>query len=215
MAHIATQMWGTFDEPVRMNKGFPATIISEDLSRPQDAAFAGGYIVQSLGVVPVTRAQGVARGRGLFGSELVDYLNQYNFVAGIGINGECLPAKNNFLKLSSETDQTGLPKPLIHFSYGENELAMNDHAERLLTAAWQAAGATDCWTLQRSAHVIGTCRMGDSENDSVVDPFGRSHEIKNLWVCDNSVFPSALAANPALTIMALALRTAKEFCKLR
>jgi choline dehydrogenase-like flavoprotein len=54
--------------------------------------------------------------------------------------------------------------------------------------------------------------MGDSAKDSVVDAYGRSHEVGNLWICDNSVFPSALAANPALTIMALALRTAERFC---
>lgn len=54
MAHVATQVWGTFDQPVRMNKGCPATVISEDMIRPEDASFAGGYIVQSLGVVPVT-----------------------------------------------------------------------------------------------------------------------------------------------------------------
>ena len=67
MGHVATQVWGTFAEPVRMNKGFPATVISEDTLRPKDANFAGGYLVQSLGVVPVTWAMAVARGRGLFG----------------------------------------------------------------------------------------------------------------------------------------------------
>ncbi|RYY51816.1 MAG: hypothetical protein EOO24_66220, partial [Comamonadaceae bacterium] len=36
-------------------------------------------------------------------------------------------------------------------------------------------------------------------------------DIDNLWICDNSVFPSALVANPALTIMALSLRTAERF----
>jgi choline dehydrogenase-like flavoprotein len=215
MAHVATQVWGTFDEPVRMNRGFPATIISEDLLRPVDATFAGGYIVQSLGVVPVTWAQGVARGRGLFGEELIRYLDRYNFVAGIGINGDCLPAKRNFLELSEERDETGFAKPLIHFSYDDNELEMSEHATKLMTSAWQAAGASDCWTLQRSAHVIGTCRMGQATEDSVVDAFGRSHEIQNLWICDNSIFPSALAANPALTIMALALRTADRFCQTR
>ena len=213
MSHVATQVWGTFDEPVRMNRGFPATVISEDLLRPNDAAFAGGYIVQSLGVVPVTWAQGVARGRGLFGEELVRYLDRYNSVAGIGINGDCVTSKDNFLELSDELDERGLPKPLIHFSYGKNELAMSDHAAALLTKAWQAAGASDCWTMQRSAHVIGTCRMGHTAHDSVVNGFGRSHEIDNLWICDNSVFPSALAANPALTIMALALRTASHFLR--
>jgi choline dehydrogenase-like flavoprotein len=215
MAHVATQVWGTFDQPVRMNKGFPATIISEDMLRPSDASFAGGYIVQSLGVVPVTWAQSVVRGRGLYGRELVDYLESYNFVAGIGINGDCLPAQGNLLKLSDEVDGTGVRKPRVEFSYGANEKAMSEYAAKQMTAAWQAAGATDCWTLQRAAHVIGTCRMGESAENSVVNSFGQSHEIENLWICDNSVFPSALAANPALTIMALALRTATQFCMLR
>jgi choline dehydrogenase-like flavoprotein len=214
MAHVATQVWGTFDTPVRMNRGFPATIISEDLLRPADAKFAGGYIVQSLGVVPVTWAQGVARGRGLYGEELVRYLDQYNSVAGIGINGDCLPSASNYIELSDEKDARGMPKPRVHFSYGKSELAMSEHASTLMTAAWQAAGASDCWTLQRTAHIIGTCRMGDSAEDSVVNSFGQSHEVPNLWICDNSVFPSSLAANPALTIMAVALRSAENFLSL-
>jgi choline dehydrogenase-like flavoprotein len=211
MAHVATQVWGTFEAPIRMNKGFPATVISEDTLRPSNADFAGGYLVQSLGVVPVTFATQVARGRGLFGSELTTYLDRYNHLAGIGINGDCVPCPQNFLELSDELDSRGLPKPRIHFSYGKHEQAMTIHASKLLSAAWQAAGASDIWTFERSAHTIGTCRMGIDGAKSVVDPYGRSHDIPNLWICDNSVFPSALAANPALTIMALAHRTAANF----
>jgi FkbM family methyltransferase len=70
------------------------------------------------------------------------------------------------------------------------------------------AGARETLVLARSAHTIGTARMSSDPADGVVDGDGRSHEIPNLWICDNSVFPSALAANPALTIMALSLRTA-------
>jgi choline dehydrogenase-like flavoprotein len=213
MAHVATQVWGAFPQPIRMNKGFPATVISEDTLRPPGADFASGYLVQSLGVVPVTFATQVARGRGLFGSDLTTYLDRYNHLAGIGINGDCIPSSRNFLELSDELDTRGLPKPRIHFSYGKHEQAMTAHASRLLTAAWQAAGATDIWTFERSAHTIGTCRMGIDPARSVVDPYGRAHDIPNLWICDNSVFPSALAANPALTIMALAHRAAAHFLK--
>jgi choline dehydrogenase-like flavoprotein len=210
-AHVATQVWGTFAERVMMNRGFPATVICEDTLRPAGADFSGGYLVQSLGVVPVTWANGVARGRGLFGPALQHYLDQYTHVAGIGINGDCLPSDKNFLELSDELDRHGLPKPRIHFGYGPNELAMSAHAEKLLTAAWRAAGATDIWTLQRSAHTLGACRMGADPASSVVDPFGRAHDIANLWIADNSTFPTALAANPALTIIALALRSANRF----
>ena len=211
MAHVATQVWGTFTDEMRMNKGFPASLISEDTLRPNDAGFAGGYLTQSLGVVPVTFARQVARGRNLWGPALVDYLDRYNHLAGVGANGNCLPYKRNLLELSDEVDSIGMPKPKISFSYGENEVRMSKHAEKLMTAAWQAAGATDIWTFQRSAHVIGTCRMGVDPATSVVDPWGRSHQIPNLWISDNSTFPAALAANPALTIMALALRSARNF----
>ncbi|QHN02088.1 GMC family oxidoreductase [Granulicella sp. WH15] len=213
MAHVSTQVWGTFDELMRGHRGFPASLISESdaTMRPENADFAGGYLVQSLGVVPVTFAQQVARGRGLWGQPLVDYLTRYNYVAGLGISGDCLPYDHNFLELAEETDEFGVPRARIHFSYGENEWALSRHSAHLMTAAWEAAGASDIWTFERSAHVIGTARMGNDPDTSVVDPWGRSHEIPNLWICDNSIFPSALAANPALTIMALALRSVEKF----
>ncbi len=59
----------------------------------------------------------------------------------------------------------------------------------------------------------GICRMGADAGSPVVDPNGRSHEIGNLWIAGNSIFPSALPANPGLTIMALALRSAEAFFK--
>lgn len=214
MGHVSPQVWGTFDQPVRMNKGFPATVISEDTIRAADAKFAGGYLVQSLGVVPVSWATGVARARGLFGAELTRYLADYNYVAGIGANGEMLPAKTNRVELSTrETDEHGVPKPVIFLDYNDNDQKMEDHAIRVMTEAWKAVGARDIWSMPRTAHTIGTCRMGNDPETSVIDGFGRSHDIENLWVCDNSVFPSALAANPALTIMALSLRTAEAFLK--
>ena len=213
MAHVATQVWGTFQTEMRCNKGYPSSLITEDMIRPADADFAGGYLVQSLGVLPVTWASQVSRGRPLWGRALVDYIDQYNHVAGIGINGDCLPSPDNILELSDETDDLGMPKALIRFSYGPNEMAMHDHATRFMRSAWEAAGASDIWACPRSAHTIGTCRMGADPEDAVVDPNGRSHEVANLFICDNSVFPSAMPANPALTIMALGLRTADTFLR--
>ncbi len=153
---------------------------------------------------------GGSRARPL-GQKLTDYLDRYNHVAGIGINGECLPSDENVMTLSDELDGRGMPKPLIRFGYGENEKALRAHAVRFMTSVWEAAGASDIWVLDRTAHTIGTCRMGVDAGDSVVDPYGRSFDVPNLWIADNSVFPSALAANPALTIMALSLRTADRF----
>ena len=208
MAHPSTQIWGTFGQDTRPYKGFPASLITEDTMRPADADFASGYLIQSYGIMPVTWAESVSRGRGLWGSRLQSYLRCYPRIAGMGISGDCLPSPGNFIELSDELDARGLPKPLVHFSAGENENRMMAHATKLMTEIWAAAGASDTWTLNRFAHQIGTCRMGDDPDSSVVDARGRSHEISNLWISDNSTFPTALPANPAITIMALSLRTA-------
>jgi len=210
-AHVATQVWGTFDAEMRMNRGYPSSLITEDFVRAEGADHAGGYLVQSLGVLPVTLASAFARGAGLWGERLVRLLDGYNRLAGIGINGECLPHDDNRLTLADEADGHGVPKARVDFGYRDNERAIDDHATRTMTAIWEAAGARDVFKVSRSAHTIGTCRMGADGGRAVVDPDGRSYDVDNLWVCDNSVFPSSLAANPALTIMALALRTADRF----
>jgi choline dehydrogenase-like flavoprotein len=76
---------------------------------------------------------------------------------------------------------------------------------------WDAAGAKNVWAFPRNAHVIGTCRMGNNADTAVVNSDGQSFDIPNLYISDNSTFPSALSVNPALTIMALSLRTADRF----
>lgn len=62
---------------------------------------------------------------------------------------------------------------------------------------------------KRLAHVCGTCKMGESIKDSVVNWNGRVHELENLYIVDSSVFPSSTGKNPSLTIAANALRTTK------
>ncbi|MBW6530440.1 GMC family oxidoreductase [Sphingomonas sp. RRHST34] len=215
MAHVATQVWGRFDADMRMNRGYPSSLITEDMMRAADADHAGGYLIQSLGVMPVTLATNLARGTGLWGQALVDLLDDYNRLGGIGINGDCLPSDDNRLTLADETDAYGLRKARIDFSYGPNERAIDAHARKTMTAIWEAAGARDIFAVDRSAHTIGTCRMGSDGDRAVVDADGRSFDIDNLFICDNSVFPSALAANPALTIMALSLRTADRLLATR
>ncbi|TXN14263.1 GMC family oxidoreductase [Methylobacterium sp. WL122] len=210
MGHVATQVWGTFDAETRPNKGYPSSLITEDMIRPKGADFAGGYLVQSLGVAPLTFANSVARGRKLWGKALGDYLANYNHVAGIGINGETLPYDANRLTLSDEADALCMGKAAIDFGYGPNETRLNAHATKLMVDLWTQAGARDIWVLDRVAHTIGTCRMGHDGDHAVVDAFGKSFEVPNLWVCDGSTFPSSLAANPALTIMALSLRSAEK-----
>nr|WP_317239167.1 GMC family oxidoreductase N-terminal domain-containing protein [Hymenobacter sp. 5516J-16] len=170
MAHPGMQVWGTFEEDIRPYKGIPGGLISEDTHRPPDADFVGGYLLQSIGVMPVTFASQMARKRKLWGQPLRDYMRSYNHTAGINILGDCLPHENNFLELADEKDVRGLPKPRVHFTAQENEQRMNAHAEKLMRQIWEAAGARDIWAYERYAHTIGTARMGLSGDDAVVNP---------------------------------------------
>ncbi len=211
MAHPGLQLWGVFDEETRPNRGVPGGLISEDTHRPADADFAGGYLLQSIGVMPVTYATQLARGTGWWGPRLVEHMRRYNHVAGINILGDCLPDDDNRLTLSDELDARGAPKPLVTFANGANERAMTAHAERTMRAIWEAAGAREVWAFPRNAHTLGACRMGADADDSVVGPDARAHDVPNLYVCDNSVFPSALSVNPCLTQLALSLLVADRF----
>ena len=58
------------------------------------------------------------------------------------------------------------------------------------------------------AHQVGTWRAGRDPARSVVDPDGRVHGLEDLWIVEGSVFPTSLGVGPALTIAALALRSA-------
>ena len=63
------------------------------------------------------------------------------------------------------------------------------------------------------SHQCGTARMGHDPATSVTDPFGRCHDVENLFICDASLLPTSAAVNPALTIAALALRQADHMTK--
>lgn len=215
MAHPGLQIWGRFEQDVRPFKGIPGALISEDMHRPADADFAGGYLLQSIGIMPVTYASQFVRACGIWGEALRERLREYNHAAGINILGECLPQEDNFLELSSELDDRGLPKPRVYFTNGPNERRLVAHAERVMREIWTRAGGHELWAYSRHGHTIGTCRMGTDPSAAVVDPDGRAFDVRNLYIADNSIFPSSLSANPALTIMALSLRTADRYLERR
>lgn len=62
-------------------------------------------------------------------------------------------------------------------------------------------------------HILGTARMGDDPETSVVAGYGRSHDVKNLFVIDGSVMPTSGAVNPTATVAALALRNAEAIVR--
>jgi choline dehydrogenase-like flavoprotein len=98
----------------------------------------------------------------------------------------------------------------LKHSWTDNDRALIQHGIEKARETLEAAGA---WRVQAgpvsSAHPMGTVRMGQDPQTSVINSFCQSHDIPNLFVTDTSVFPSGGGANVTLTAMAVTLRASR------
>jgi choline dehydrogenase-like flavoprotein len=202
-------VWGRSQREIRSYKGPPSLAITEHWNYEDNKDFFGGYCYMSQGPLPQLWARTQALGHGLWGESLMRAMEDYNHVVGLKVVGEMLPQERNRVTLASEKDQYGLPIPRVEYSYCDNDRALIRHSLTFMTRALEAIGATGIWEQTNdTCHMNGTARMGDDPRTSVVDPDCRSWDIRNLFICDGSVFPTVGGVNPSLTIQALACRTA-------
>ncbi len=137
-----------------------------------------------------------------------------------GIIAEDLPEESNRVTLDpSAPDEFGIPGAKIEYKNSENtERMMNFHRERARESLI-AAGAYDViiapFIDATGWHILGTCKMGDDPASSVVDRWGRCHDIDNLFIFDGSVWPTSSGMNPTATIAAMALRCAEHLVENR
>jgi choline dehydrogenase-like flavoprotein len=131
---------------------------------------------------------------------------------------EDLPEPENRVTLDPElVDSNGIPAPKIQYRLSQNSESMMAHAVARAQEVLEAAGAKRCYVdapLRPAGwHLMGTARMGTDPARSVVNPWGRAHDVKNLFVVDGSVFVTAAAVNPTNTIQAFALYAADQIKK--
>jgi choline dehydrogenase-like flavoprotein len=123
-------------------------------------------------------------------------------------------AENRVTVEPSRLDRYGIPSPAVRFAFGDNDRALFADMMDRLSAVYDEAKAEMVFKEQRlnglASHETGTCRMGDDPKTSVLDPFCRAHDARNLFVVDGSPFVTLPEKNPTLTIMALAVRTARH-----
>ncbi|MDN3355720.1 GMC family oxidoreductase [Actinomadura sp. DC4] len=132
-----------------------------------------------------------------------------------GIVAEDLPEEANRVILDETlTDSGGLPAPKIIYRVAENSRRLMDFNVARARESLLEAGAYDTITAPQIRgtgwHQLGTARMGLDPARSVVDPWGRTHDVPNLFVFDGSTWPTSAAANPTATIAAMALRCAER-----
>jgi choline dehydrogenase-like flavoprotein len=139
---------------------------------------------------------------------------RYAHGLNIGVLVEDLPERHNTVTLSPTlTDGHDIPAPKISYTLSENSrraMAFGiDRAVELLEAAGAHTVLRDPLVRESGWHLMGTACMGDDPATSVVDRWGRAHDVPNLFVVDGSVFVTCAPVNPTTTIQALALRSAE------
>ncbi len=209
MAQAGNVILGKFDEPVRMYKAPPAHALTEEFyeTDPKNN-FARGFAIQTVGPLPIAFGKQMLAAKHAWGWGLRREMMDYNHWAAFGLLGEVLPWADNRVTLAQDTDRFGLPVAHVEFSLHDNDTKLIKAAKDKTMEVMHAAGAREVVQEARYAHLVGGARMGSDPSTSVVDKFGRTHEIANLFLCDGSIFPTQGSANPGLTIQALAARTA-------
>ena len=124
---------------------------------------------------------------------------------------EDLPEEHNRVTLDPRlTDSHGIPAPKINYRSARTAARMIEHGIARATEVLQgrrraAMSRTPAPDAPAGWHLMGTARMGTDPARSVVNEWGRSHDVKNLFIVDGSVFVTSGGVNPTPTIQALAL----------
>ncbi|HQZ11942.1 MAG TPA: GMC family oxidoreductase [Devosia sp.] len=220
MLHPYAQIRGHFDEKLDGAKGpLIGTWSMQFYETDRERGFVRGYCYQfSRGLGPVaTATNGMADGLIPWGAGHHEAFGRlFEHSAGMAAICEDLPEEINRVTLDPHLkDSNGIPAPKLTYRVGENTQRMLDHSIARGVEIMKTAGAHDITTKSPLSyagwHLMGTARMGIDPRKSVVNEWGRSHDVKNLFIIDGSVFVTSGGVNPTSTIQALALYIADQF----
>lgn len=219
MFHPYANIRGQFDAKLDGYRGPRIGTWSMEFYETDPArGFVRGYCYQfSRGYGPVTTAlNGMADRLIPWGAGHHEaFARMFERSAGMLAICEDLPEEINRVTLDPTlTDSDGIPAPKITYRLGENSCRMLDHAVARGIDILEAAGAHDITTKAPMPlagwHLLGTARMGTDPERSVVNEWGRSHDVRNLFIVDGSVFVTSGGVNPTSTIQAIALYVADQ-----
>jgi choline dehydrogenase-like flavoprotein len=217
MAHFNSGTWAMFDEDVQNHMGTTgAQFMSYDRysKTSQKGAFGSSFITAGS-ALKTSDLGGFANARlDLFGPDLAAFMKRgARGLTRFGTFGEALPDIQNRVELGSDKDEFGMPLGKIIHSYDQDAIALwNANFEEGLTIA-KATGAKEVWSGRGNMptiHLMGGTIMGMGAENSVVNSYGQTHEIPNLYMAGPGIFATAGASNPTYTIFALSLRGAEQ-----
>jgi choline dehydrogenase-like flavoprotein len=225
MLNSAAVSAGVFEEPLNDYQGFAVSRVLHDfyeLDREKVGFYGGGGLDARFDLTPIGFALGaLPPGSPRWGQDYKSVLRN-NFVRTMEIfgHGTSLAREENSFSLDTEVkDAWGLPA--LRMTY-------KDHPDDIKLANWlgarslellDAAGTKQKWTMpvteqEFAVHLLGTCRMGKDAKTSVINSDHRTHDVKNLFLCDGSSLVTSGRGQPTMTIEALAFRAADRITAL-
>jgi choline dehydrogenase-like flavoprotein len=212
---------GLCDHPVNDYKSVAVSRVLHDFyaADPKRGFYGGGGLDARMDYYPARFAlTGLPAGEPTWGAEWKAKVSHYyTHLTGTLAHSSCLAVESNSISLDDKVkDAWGLPAIRVTFqNHPDDVKAWNFLVERqkeILAAAgvkkiWLDADSLDT---TYSRHLMGTCRMGNDPQSSVVDRWNRAHGVPNLFIADGSSLVTAARQQPTATIQALAYRTAEH-----
>ncbi len=213
-----------FEHPLNEFKGAQVTRNLHDFydSDPKRGFYGGGGIdarfqqypiIFGLGALPPDAPTWGSGYKRLLG----EYFNRTMTIAG---HTTSLPVESNSISLDPKVkDPWGLPAIRVTYKDHDDDIKIMQFMADRAKEIGDAAGAQKVWSVpvgvsNGTAHLLGTCRMGNDPKTSVIDPNHRTHDIPNLFLCDGSSLVTSGRGQPTMTIMALAFRAGERISAL-
>jgi choline dehydrogenase-like flavoprotein len=222
--HLTSAVLGIFDSVIYPGGGITQSAFCDEfLNKNHDD---GGFWIEAVPVHPALAALGLP---GL-GSRHRELMRKYK---NIGATIVLVKEIDSFGRVMVNAQG----RPVISYSVGKKDLSYLKQGLKVAAQIQFAAGARRIMTLHArqteftspndidaklasadwgpnqlslySAHPLGTCRMGEHRETTVVDSHCQTHDVKGLFVIDGSVMPTSLGVNPQLTILAISEKSAE------
>ena len=225
MFNTYAAVMGVYEHPLNEYKGYAVSRVLHDFYEldPQKMGFyGGGGLDARIDFTPIGFGMGgLPPGTPRWGKDYKAALaHDFTRTMEVSTHGTSLPLENNSFSLDPELkDAWGLPALRMTYKDHPDDLKFTNWLLERAHEVHEAAGAQKKWSFpaqeqQFGVHLLGTCRMGNDPKTSVINADHRTHDVKNLFLCDGSSLVTSGRGQPTMTIEALAFRAADRITAL-
>jgi choline dehydrogenase-like flavoprotein len=216
MYNQGASVHAVFEHELNEYKSVQVTRVLHDfyLSDPKRGFYGGGGIDGRIDPQPAIWAMARGGELPLWGADLKARIEAFPRSMVSDGHATSLPLEANSVSIDPALkDAWGIPAIRVTYKDHPDDLAIAHFLQERQVELMHAAGAQKVWRQGVAeqtfgVHLLGTCRMGNEPDSSVVDKFHRTHDVRNLFLCDGSSFVTSGRGQPTMTIQALAFRAA-------